>query len=139
MTIADISNAEGGASVRGKLNAVIAKANASSPVSQALTPVSYSATVTLDLASGATQMFGPLTLTGDATLANPSNPEVGAVVVLRIQQDGTGERTLSYGSHWRFAGGAPDLSEAANVVDVLTGVVLASDFIAASLQKDFKA
>ena len=43
-----------------------------------------------------------------------------ATYVLIVKQDGTGSRTLSYGSEYKFPGGtAPTLSTGANDVDVL--------------------
>ena len=115
--------------------AALSALDGKSPNAQPQAAVAFSATVTLDLNGGADQMFGPLTLTGNATLANPSNAASGAVVVLDIRQDATGGRTLSYGSHWRFPGGAPDLSTAGDARDVLVGVVIATDYIAATLHK----
>jgi hypothetical protein len=61
-----------------------------------------------------------LTIGGARTLANPSNLVNGASYVLRVTQDGTGGRTLAYGSAFKWAGGAPVLSTAAGAVDVIT-------------------
>lgn len=62
-----------------------------------------------------------VTLGGNRTLANPTNPIDGQVINLRIAQDGTGGRTLSYGSAFKFPGGvAPVLSTAANARDFLS-------------------
>jgi hypothetical protein len=52
-----------------------------------------------------------LTLTDNRTLDNPTNCVPGQVGSIFIVQDGTGSRTLAYGSSWDFAGGtAPVLS-----------------------------
>jgi hypothetical protein len=60
------------------------------------------------------------TLTNNATLKNPINQEPGQSGIIYMIQDGTGSRTLSFGTYWEFEGGtAPTLSTAANAVDVL--------------------
>jgi hypothetical protein len=80
-----------------------------------------------------------LTLGGNRTLANPSNPTVGQTGMIFIVQDGTGSRTLGYDTYWHFAGGTdPTLSTAANAVDCLTYFVRSSTSIIAQLIKDFK-
>lgn len=62
-----------------------------------------------------------VTLAGNRTLDNPTLVNAGAVYILRVVQDGTGSRTLAYGSAYKFPGGAaPVLSTGANDVDVLT-------------------
>lgn len=65
-----------------------------------------------------------VTLGGNRTLANPSNLTAGQSGSIFISQDGTGSRTLAYGSQYDFAGGtAPTLSTAANAVDRIDYVV----------------
>ena len=67
-----------------------------------------------------TQQTAQVTLTDNRGLANPTNKVAGATYVLIVKQDGTGSRTLSYGSEYKFPGGtAPTLSTGANDVDVL--------------------
>lgn len=65
-----------------------------------------------------------VTLGGNRTLDNPTNPPAaGGVRIWRIKQDGTGSRTLAYGSKFKFPGGnVPVLSTAINSIDVLTGI-----------------
>ena len=59
-------------------------------------------------------------LTDNRALANPTNKEAGATYVLIVKQDGSGSRTLSYGSEYKFPSGtAPTLSTGANDVDIL--------------------
>lgn len=60
------------------------------------------------------------TMTGNRTLGNPTNAKVGQSGVIIIKQDATGNRTLAYQSSWKFAGGAPVLSTAANSIDVIS-------------------
>jgi hypothetical protein len=75
-----------------------------------------------------------VTLGGNRTLANPSNQTAGQSGCIWITQDGTGSRTLAYGSQWDFTGGtAPTLSTAAAAVDCLVYAVQSSTKITASL------
>jgi len=63
-------------------------------------------------------------------LANPSNMVVGQTGSIFIVQDGTGSRTLSFGSYWDFVGGtAPTLSTAASAVDRIDYIVRTSTSI----------
>ncbi len=61
-----------------------------------------------------------VTLGGNRTLANPTGLYDGQVFNVRIIQDGTGSRTLAYGSKYKFPGGAPTLSTAAGAKDFLS-------------------
>jgi hypothetical protein len=75
-----------------------------------------------------------VTLAGNRTLANPTNLEPGQSGVIYITQDGTGGRTLAYGSFWDFPGAAtPVLTTTANAVDVLVYSVRSSTSIATQL------
>jgi hypothetical protein len=79
------------------------------------------ATVTPDMADS--NNF-TLTLGGNRTLANPTNLTAGQSGSIFIVQDGTGSRTLAYGSEYDFIGGtAPTLSTAASSVDRIDYVV----------------
>lgn len=60
-----------------------------------------------------------VTLGGNRTLANPTKLTDGQQLFFRIKQDGTGSRTLAYGSKYKFPGGSATLSTAASSVDVL--------------------
>lgn len=65
-----------------------------------------------------------VTLGGNRTLANPTNLTAGQSGSIFISQDGTGSRTLAYGSQYDFIGGtAPTLSTAASAVDRIDYVV----------------
>lgn len=65
-----------------------------------------------------------VTLGGNRTLANPSNLTAGQSGSIFIVQDGTGSRTLAYGTQYDFIGGtAPTLSTGANAVDRIDYVV----------------
>lgn len=80
-----------------------------------------------------------VTLGGNRTLANPTNLTAGQSGVIKITQDGTGSRTLAYGSNWDFAGGtAPTLTTTASAVDILAYYVDSSSNITARLIGDRK-
>lgn len=65
-----------------------------------------------------------VTLGGNRTLANPTNLTAGQSGSIFIVQDGTGGRTLAYGTQYDFIGGtAPTLSTGANAVDRIDYVV----------------
>ena len=90
------------------------------------------ATITPDFE--ANQNF-TVTLGGNRTLANPSNvtsDKVGQVGSIFVVQDGTGSRTLSFGSNWDFINGtAPTLSTAASAVDRIDYIVRSTTSIQA--------
>jgi hypothetical protein len=80
-----------------------------------------------------------VTLGGNRTLANPTNVVVGQSGVIKITQDGTGSRTLAFGSSWDWQGGvAPTLTTTANAVDILVYYVDGSTNITARLIGDRK-
>lgn len=64
-----------------------------------------------------------VTLAGNRTMAAPTNMVDGGTYTLRIIQDATGSRTLTWNSVFKWPGGvAPTISSGANDVDVLTFV-----------------
>jgi hypothetical protein len=80
-----------------------------------------------------------VTLGGNRTLANPTNLTAGQHGSIVITQDGTGSRTLAYGSYWKFPNGtAPTLTTTASAVDVLAYYVESSTRITAKLLTDVK-
>jgi hypothetical protein len=80
-----------------------------------------------------------LTIGGNRTLANPTNLTAGQSGVIVITQDGTGGRSLAFGSYWKFASGtAPSLTTTASAVDVLCYYVESSTRITARLIGDVK-
>lgn len=77
-----------------------------------------------------------VTLGGNRTLGNPTSEKVGQSGLIRIVQDGTGSRTLAYGTDWEFAGGsAPVLTTTAGANDLLFYHVIAADRVFANLVK----
>lgn len=64
-----------------------------------------------------------VTLAGNRTLAAPTNVNENAFYTLRIHQDATGSRTLTWDAAYKFPGGyEPPLSTAASAVDIFTFV-----------------
>jgi hypothetical protein len=86
-----------------------------------ITALTDGATITPDFSASCN--FS-VTLGGNRTLANPTNLTAGQSGSIFITQDGTGSRTLAYGSFYDFIGGtAPTLSTAASAVDRIDYVV----------------
>ena len=80
-----------------------------------------------------------VTLAGNRTLANPTNIVAGQSGSIFITQDGTGFRTLAYGSYFKFVGGtAPTLSTAAAAIDRIDYIVKSSTAIQAVASLDVK-
>ena len=101
-----------------------------------ITALTDDATITPDFAVA--NNFS-VTLGGSRTLANPSNLTAGQSGVIVVTQDGTGGRTLAFGSYWKFAAGtAPTLTTTAAAVDVLAYYVESSTRITARLIGDVK-
>jgi len=92
-----------------------------------ITTLTDAASISIDLA--ASNNFA-VVLAGNRTLANPTNVVAGQSGSIFISQDGTGSRTLAYGSQYDFAGGtAPTLSTAASSVDRIDYLVRSSTSI----------
>jgi len=92
-----------------------------------ITTLTDAASISIDLATS--NNFAAV-LAGNRTLANPSNIVAGQSGSIFISQDGTGSRTLAYGSYYDFAGGtAPTLSTAASSVDRIDYLVRSSTSI----------
>ncbi|MCP4184237.1 MAG: hypothetical protein GY761_13135 [Hyphomicrobiales bacterium] len=92
--------------------------------------LTYAATVAIDMDAF---FDAVLTLTGNAILDNPTNVK-RQTGLIRVVQDATGSRTLSFASYYEFAGGsAPVLSTTANAEDLLFYKVLSSTRIFISL------
>ena len=86
-----------------------------------ITTLTSASTVTPDFAASNNYT---LTLGHNATIANPTNLTAGQSGSIFLVQDGTGSRTVAWGSYWDFAAGtAPTLSTGANAVDRIDYVV----------------
>jgi hypothetical protein len=81
-----------------------------------------------------------MTLTGNVTLANPTNFTPGSSGIIRFIQDATGSRLLSgVGTYWKTGGGTlPTLTTTANSIDVLVYYVDSASRITYALLKDVK-
>jgi len=104
----------------------------------AVSSLSDGSTITVNFTSG---IHHSVTLGGNRTFGNPSNDAnaVGQSGSIFITQDGTGSRTASFHSDYKFAGGtAPTLSTAANAVDRLDYVIKASGVIHCVVTLDVK-
>jgi len=67
-----------------------------------------------------TQQVAKVTLGGNRTLNAPSNQQAGAFYSLAIIQDGTGSRTLTFNSAYKFTGAtAPTLTTTASAKDII--------------------
>lgn len=86
-------------------------------ITQPLVTLTDAATIAVDLSLG---INFEVTLAGNRTLGNPTNPVVGQKGIIRVTQDGSGSRTLAYGGNYKFIGGiAPTLTTTAAAVDYL--------------------
>ena len=69
------------------------------------------------------EQVAKVTLAGNRTLDNPTNLVDGGTYILRVIQDATGSRTLSYGTAYKWVGGvAPTLTTTANGIDIISFV-----------------
>jgi nucleotide-binding universal stress UspA family protein len=94
-------------------------------------PVSASGTLTLNLDAGINFFHQ---LTGNVTVATPSNLYPGQSGVLVFQQDGTGGRTVSWSSTWRFpTGTSSNVASGANAYTAVFYHVITASLILCSL------
>jgi len=101
-----------------------------------ITALSDGATITIDMA---TACHHSVTLGGNRTFAAPSNQVVGQSGSIFITQDGTGSRTASFNSAFKFVGGvAPTLSTAANAIDRIDYIIKSSNVIQCTVSLDIK-
>ena len=104
----------------------------------AVSSLSDGSTITVNFTSG---IHHSVTLGGNRTFGNPSNDAnaVGQSGSIFITQDGTGSRTASFHSDYKFAGGtAPSLSTSANATDRLDYVIKSSGVIHCVVTLDVK-
>ena len=101
-----------------------------------ITALSDGATITIDMA---TACHHSVTLGGNRTFAAPSNQAVGQSGSIFITQDGTGSRTASFNSAFKFISGvAPTLSTAANAIDRIDYIIKSSNVIQCAVSLDIK-
>ena len=100
--------------------ALLAQANVFTKA-QAVTPVALTDAASIATDASLSNTF-TVTLGGNRTLANPTNMNNGAIYTWRVQQDGTGSRTLDYGSKFKWPGGTrPTLTTTASATDFISG------------------
>jgi len=101
-----------------------------------ITALSDGSTITIDMA---TACHHSVTLGGNRTFAAPSNQVVGQAGSIFITQDGTGSRTASFNSAFKFVGGtAPTLTTTAAAVDRIDYIILSSNVIHCAVSLDVK-
>ena len=94
-----------------------------------LVALTDAATIAVDFDTG--QNF-TVTLGANRALGNPTNVTAGQTGSIFVTQDGTGSRTLSYGTSWEFpAATAPTLTTTAAAVDRIDYIVKSSTSIQA--------
>jgi len=124
LRVHDGSTAGGTAALAGlpANNAVIdTEQTFTAPQRGATTALTSATTITIDLDNN---NFYSVTLAHSTTFANPTNTTAGQAGSIFITQDGSGSRTASWGSNWKFAGGtAPTLTTTAAAVDRIDYVV----------------
>ena len=92
-----------------------------------ITALSDGSTITIDMA---TACHHSVTLGGNRTFAAPSNQVVGQAGSIFITQDGTGSRTASFNSAFKFVGGtAPTLTSGAGLTDRIDYIIFSSNVI----------
>ena len=101
-----------------------------------ITALSDGSTITIDMA---TACHHSVTLGGNRTFAAPSNQVVGQAGSIFITQDGTGSRTASFNSAFKFVGGtAPTLTTGAGLTDRIDYIILSSNVIHCAVSLDVK-
>ena len=101
-----------------------------------ITALSDGSTINIDMA---TACHHSVTLAGNRTFAAPSNQVVGQSGSIFITQDGTGSRTASFNSAFKFASGvAPTLSTAANAIDRIDYIIKSSNVIQCAVTLDIR-
>lgn len=120
-------NSSGGGSVT--LQESVTAVNFTVPLPGTVTVLTDGATITPDLAVN--NVFS-VTLGGARTMANPTNMVNSLSGSIFIIQDGSGNRTLSWGSYWKWPNGTtPTLSTGANAIDRIDFIVKSSTEIQA--------
>lgn len=77
-----------------------------------------------------------VTLAGNRTLSNPTNPKIGQSGIFVVTQDAVGGRTLAFGGNYKFANGVvPPPDTTANRVNIYSYIVVSATFILMSMQK----
>lgn len=114
----------GEALVQGQSGVELAGLAVTKTASGTIQTVSYASSISLDLTLGNDVL---ITLTGNATIANPKAMTPGTSGCIYLEQDATGARTVAWGGYFLFSGStAPTLSTAPNAIDIIPYTVLSS-------------
>lgn len=73
-------------------------------ISHPVVALTDAATIAVDASKG---NYFRVTLGGNRTLGNPTNPADGQKIIFEIIQDGTGSRTLAYDTKYAFSTDVP--------------------------------
>lgn len=95
-------------------------------IQDAVVALTDGATINTDASLG--HIF-TVTLGGNRTIANPTNPVSGQKIVYRLKQDGTGSRTVTWGAAFRWGADVtvPTLSTTAGKTDYVGFIYNAAD------------
>lgn len=106
--------------------------------SQYATPVALSDGANIAVDASLSNIFR-VTLGGNRTLDNPTNLADGMQITFYIKQDGTGSRTLAYGTKYEFPGdAAPTLTTTLNKMDMITATYdSATDKLYCNIAKNY--
>jgi len=108
----------------------------SGPVKSFITTLTDAASIAVSMNTGNNFL---VTLGGNRTLAAPSNATTGQTGSIYVVQDGTGSRTLSYNTVWKFQGGSVPVATTTSAgVDLIAYNVRSASTIDAVMLKDFK-
>lgn len=84
----------------------------------ALTAITYAATITPDRSLG--ERF-TCALTGNVTIAAPTNAYAGQRITIKLTQDASGSRLGTWNSAYKFVGGSKTLTTTASAIDIASG------------------
>ena len=112
--LASLVGADGAANIDGIVTGLAAKVLRSTVVNLAISGNN----IAWDASQG---MLYRLTLTGDATLQNPTGAVAGAIYQIEVNQDNAGLRVLNWGTNYKFPNNSkPIISLDSNAVDIVT-------------------
>ena len=119
-----------------KLNTVSGGVSLTGGAAANVTALSDGSTITIDMA---TACHHSVTLGGNRTFAAPSNQAIGQSGSIFITQDGSGSRTASFNSAFKFVGGtAPTLTTGAGLTDRIDYIIFSSNVIHCAVSLDVK-
>jgi hypothetical protein len=108
----------------------------SGPVKSFITTLTDGTSIAVSMNTGNNFL---VTLGGNRTLAAPSNATAGQTGSIYVIQDGTGSRTLSYNSVWKFPGGsAPAATSTSAAVDMIVYNARSATTVDAIMVKNLK-